>query len=358
MSQARQIHSYALAVRRGWYPDGGHLVDQAFASMVADFHRADGGRGWIFSIHSDGRPADPRRDLYSHAFVLLAIATYVRLTGRREALLLADETLEYLDCHMASPAGGFIEQLPGADSDRRQNPHMHLFEALLALWECSQDGRYLERAHSLFELFTSRFFRPDCGALLEYYTAGLAPAQGIRGRLVEPGHHYEWVWLLRRFEAATAVAPAYFVDALYSHADRHGFDAQGLIVDEVLAEGGHHSRSRRIWPVTEAIKANLVEARHGRAGAARKAADLTELLREHFLHSVPAGGWIDRLDAAGRCASDYMPASTLYHLIGALEEWTSFRSAQGAEGAPGRVPKGSGCGSATRCPGPDRPTSA
>jgi mannose-6-phosphate isomerase len=300
------------------------LVEPAYASMVRDFYRADDEDGWIFSIKSDGSPADTRRDLYSHAFALLAIASYAAATGKSAALALADETLSFLDRHMASAEGGFVEQLPAIDDMRRQNPHMHLFEALLALWECSGDRRYLDRAHALFDLFASRFFRSDRGALGEYYTSGLTPAEGVRGQLVEPGHHYEWVWLLRRFAAATGLVLDPYVDALYGHADRHGFDEEGLVVDEVLVEGGHHRRSRRVWPITEAIKANLLEAMRGRPGCATKAATLTTLLRDRFLLSDPAGGWVDRLDAKGRCASEFMPASTLYHLVGALDEWSRF----------------------------------
>jgi mannose-6-phosphate isomerase len=325
ISQARQIYSYALAARRQWYCDALPLVNEAYASMVRDFHQPDRDGGWIFSIKSDGSPADTRRDLYSHAFVLLAIALYVEATGKTAALALADETLAFLDRHMTSSDGGFVEQLPAVDDTRRQNPHMHLFEALLALWECSQDHRYLDRANALFELFAARFFRSDCGALGEYYTTGLAPAEGIRGQLVEPGHHYEWIWLLRRFEAATGNDVDRYVDALYSHADRHGFDEEGLIVDEVLAEGGHHRRSRRVWPLAEAIRANLLEAARGRPESAAKAASLAERLRARFLPTNPAGGWIDRLDAKGSFASEFMPASTLYHLVGALDEWSRFQ---------------------------------
>jgi len=43
--QARQIYSYGLASRRGWY-DGRGLIDEAYASMVRDFHRPDGRDGW------------------------------------------------------------------------------------------------------------------------------------------------------------------------------------------------------------------------------------------------------------------------------------------------------------------------
>ena len=126
---------------------------------------------------------------------------------------------------MAAPAGGgFVEELPPNGAVRRQNPHMHLFEGLLALWECSRQERHLARTTQLFDLFATRFFR-NPGVVGEYFTADLRPADGIVGRIVEPGHHHEWVWLLRRFEEASGRSVQAYVDALYGHADRYGFDA-------------------------------------------------------------------------------------------------------------------------------------
>jgi mannose-6-phosphate isomerase len=321
LSQARQIYAYALAARRGWYPGAVLLVEQAYAAMVRDYCRRDGHDGWVFSIRRDGAVSDPRRDFYTHAFVLLAIASYVQATGKRQALALADETLAFIDRNLGAPEDcGFLEGLPSSNALRRQNPHMHMFEGLLSLWDCSGDGRYLKRAEELFGLFAARFFRPDPGVLGEYFTAALQPAEGVAGSLVEPGHHYEWVWLLRRFERISGRSVQLYVDALYGFADRHGFDGAGLIVDELLVDGSHHTPSRRIWPIAEAIKANLVEARLGRVQSERKAASLAVLLRDHFLTADPAGGWLDRLDRNGACLSEFMPASTLYHLVGAIDE--------------------------------------
>jgi mannose-6-phosphate isomerase len=86
MSQARQIYVYAVAAKRGWYCGAATLVEQAYSSMVRDYCGRDDRGGWIFSIRRDGAVADPRRDLYAHAFVLLAIASYVQATGKRQAL--------------------------------------------------------------------------------------------------------------------------------------------------------------------------------------------------------------------------------------------------------------------------------
>jgi mannose-6-phosphate isomerase len=324
MVQARQIYVYALAHRRNWHPDALALVELAYSSMLRDFHMRDSRGGWIYSIHRDGAIADPQRDLYAHAFVLLSIASYVQATGKRAALALADETLAFIDLNFEAPGGGYVEALPTGNALRRQNPHMHLFEALLALWLSSADRSYLTKAASLFDLFANRFFHPVRGVLGEYFDSDLRPAGGVAGSIVEPGHHYEWVWLLRRFERESGRSVQLYANSLYTHADAYGHDGAGLIVDEVLADGSHWTLSHRLWPVTEAIKANLAEARRGRAGASLKAATLANLLCKRFLTAEPLGGWIDRLDHNGIASTDVMPASSLYHIICAIDEFDRF----------------------------------
>lgn len=324
MVQARQIYAYATAARLGWYPPSAGLVERAFASMVRDFHAADGKDGWVFSIDRRGAVVDARKDLYAHAFVLFAVASFVQATGQVATLALADRTLAFIDNNMRVHREGYLECLPPTGGPRRQNPHMHLLEGLLALWSVSSDRRYLERAGHVVDLFERRFFQPASGTLCEHLDDELRPASGIDGAIVEPGHHYEWIWLLRWFERATGRPVAPFVDALYVHATEHGFDADGLIVDELLVDGSCRLPSRRLWPITEAIKANVVEGRLGRPGAEQRAAALAERLATRFLQPVIKGGWIDRLDRDGNRAVDHMPASTLYHIVCALHELEPF----------------------------------
>lgn len=324
MVQARQIYAYATAARLGWYPPSAGLVERAFASMVRDFHAADGKDGWVFSIDRRGAVVDARRDLYAQAFVLFAVASFVQATGQSAALALADQTLAFIDSDMRVHREGYLERLPWTGGHRRQNPHMHLLEGLLALWSVSSDKRYLERARQIVDLFEGRFFQPASGTLCEYLDDDLRPASGIDGAIVEPGHHYEWIWLLRWFERETGRPVAPFVDALYAHATAYGLDADGLIVDELLADGSCRLPSRRLWPITEAIKANAVEGRLGRPGAQEKAAALAERLAARFLQPASKGGWIDRLDKDGNRAVDHMPASSFYHIVCALHELEDF----------------------------------
>ena len=326
--QARQIHVYALAERRQWYAGAGALAERAFASMRRDYFRRDDRDGWVFSIARNGDVVESARDLYAHAFVLLAVAAYVRATGKQEELAVARQTLSFLDRDMSAPlGGGYVETLPVRRGPRRQNPHMHLFEALLALWECSGDRLFLKRAEDLFELFVARFFQAEQGVLLEFYDDALMPAAGS-GSVVEPGHHFEWCWLLRRYEKETGDRRVgAIVDKLYEHANRSGFDRDRLIVDEVRPDGTVATGSRRLWPMTEAIKCNLAEAAHGRAGCLESVLALAESLSSRFLTPAPRGGWVDRLGPDGSRRGDFMPATSLYHLIGSVDELSEFRAA-------------------------------
>jgi mannose-6-phosphate isomerase len=201
---------------------------------------------------------------------------------------------------------------------------MHLFEAFLNLWENTHERRYLERAGEMHGLFIERFFQPGTGVLLEYFDEEWRPAPGEAGHVVEPGHHCEWIWLLRRYERATASDVQRHVDALYSHVQHHGRDGAGLLPDELLDDGRLRTPSRRLWPMTEAVKAHLLEAERGRPGALDAAASLADVMFERFLSGAMAGGWIDRLDAAGAPLGDFMPASSLYHVIGAIDELDRF----------------------------------
>lgn len=327
MVQARQIHVYSMAAERGWYAGALERVERAFEAFQRNYHRRDGGDGWIFSVTQEGAVVDATRDLYGHAFVLLAIASYTRVTGGRSALALADETLAFLDREMKAPAGGYGETLPPRRGPRRQNPHMHLFEALLALWEASADDRYRDRADELLGLFETHFFQRTAGVVLEYFDDTLLPAAGSPGNIVEPGHLYEWCWLLRAHQRATrGRGSASIIDALYEYADRHGQDGDGLIVDELSVDGSVATPSRRLWPMTEAIRCNVSEAAAGRPEAAGKAATLAARMSERFLTSQ--GGWKDRLDRTGTPVDQSMPASSLYHVVGAIDALSNFRLEQ------------------------------
>jgi mannose/cellobiose epimerase-like protein (N-acyl-D-glucosamine 2-epimerase family) len=320
MVQGRQLYVYCHAGLLGWHSDARRLADRCVEYMVESFYRRDGNPGWVHSLAPDGSIASAVRDTYGHAFALLGLAWYYRWTKDIQALKIVDETLMFLDEVVAYNRGGYLDAIPRPDAIRRQNPHMHLFESFIALYQATSDVKYLARSAELFDLFSAHFFQPMQGSLCEYFGEDLDPLPDVRGRVTEPGHHYEWVRLLRGFQRASGRNVGSYCTALYDHADRYGWDAEGFVVDEVETSGAVLKASRRSWPHAEALKANIVEGEIGREGCDERAAECTTQLMNVFVGRPVSGGWIDHVDRMGRPIVNMIPASTLYHLFMAMAE--------------------------------------
>ena len=284
-------------------------------------HRAfdpDGGYHWRFDLA--GCSIDARRDLYDHAFVLLALASAMRILPsailRAEALALD----AYLQDVFSHPAGGYGESLPPS-LPRRQNPHMHLLEACLAASEVFGDDPFLDRADSLAELFLTRMFQPAEGALPEYFDEALVPHRDGGLFVVEPGHHCEWVWLLdwhgrRRAAAGRPAMPGATAAILHltRFVDRHGIHREtGALIDELWSDGRPRAMGQRLWPQTERLKAEILRPD---AEAARLVQAYAVL--DSFIRPAPPGLWLERRMASGEFTRDAAPASSLYHLTQAI----------------------------------------
>jgi len=320
MVQGRQIYVFSHAAILGWWPQGGTIALEAAHRLIDRYHGADDAPGWVFAVHPNGAVSDSKRDFYAHAFALFGLAWAYKLAPEPRFLSTALSTLRVLDRHFASPTGGYHSVLP-ADADRReQNPHMHLFEAMLAWFEATGREMFLARAGELYGMMAARFFQPKSGILAEYFDGSWNPREGVQGRICEPGHHFEWSWLLRRYAALSGREDSPIARALKAFGDRHGFDADGFVIDALLDDGRVHKASRRCWPHTEAIKAEAAAAETGDSEAPPRAARTIDRLMAVFVGRPVAGGWIDHVDAKGAPIVDFMPASTLYHVFLAAAE--------------------------------------
>jgi mannose-6-phosphate isomerase len=320
MVQARQVYVFSHAALLGWWPPGREIALAAAHGMIDRYHRAGGNPGWAFSARPDGAVHDATRHLYTQCFALFGLAWAYRLAPEPRFRAVADQTMQDLDQYFAASCGGYHSMLPPQAGQLHQNPHMHLFEAMLAWFEATGDEVFLTKAGALRSLMAERFFQPQSGILPEYFNESWIPVRGVEGRICEPGHHFEWSWLLQRYATLAGRLRDPVADALKLFASRHGFDAAGLVVDELLDDGSVHKASRRCWPHTEAIKAEVALFEAGDAGAGARAAQVIDRLMEVFLGRPVAGGWIDHIDANGAPRIDFMPASTLYHVFLAAAE--------------------------------------
>ncbi len=324
---ARQIYAFSIAGQMGWDGPVSELVELGIAFIETKGRTKNG--GWVRAFHPNGTVADPAEDLYDHSCVLLALA-HAHIAGNAHAASLGRETMGFLEAHLSAGAhGGFRETSQGG-LPRRSNPHMHLLEACLAWFEATGEDIWMQQASRIVDLFTASFFDADTWTLGEYFDEDWTPAAGDKGAWTEPGHHFEWAWLLVKY-ANLAKRPDLikFARKLYASAIANGLNrATGLAYDAVSKDGLPLQRTSRSWPQTEVIKAAL--ALDGTGGPDMKPeieGRVGRLFRWH-IDPAPQGLWIDLIDEKGRTKAQDVPASIFYHLVCALTAYLAIKPSQ------------------------------
>jgi len=314
----RQAYCFAMGPSLGWRGDAAGLFKHGMDFWYAKFQRPDG----LFRtlINPDFTVADDRAITYDHAFALLALNLGATLGNERRAELerQAHELLQVVLTRTKRASGGFENGVP-TSLPLESNPHMHLFEAMLAGCEvCSTSSLWKSLANEIAEFSLARFFDGN-GLLHEFFDEQWQFAAGIPGRIVEPGHQFEWAWLLLRWAGdknpkARAVAMK-MIEVTEANCVR-----DGLALQQVLDDFSPHDASARLWPQTERLKAAALAARLTGEPKyfAMTVAAAQGLLR--YLDTPVPGLWYDRIDANGKLIDEPAPASTFYHLVVAVAE--------------------------------------
>jgi mannose-6-phosphate isomerase len=195
---------------------------------------------------------------------------------------------------------------------------MHLLEACLALYNAEPSSALLRRAGELTGLFEKHFTAGQGGLLGERFNHDWSMRDGADADHIEPGHQFEWVWLLHMYARTVrqSVSPA--AERLYRFACTT-LNSRRHAIMAVTRTGAPVDATARTWSQTEALKAHLVQFEAtGEVQAARLAAEAFDVLIEDFL--TAEGGWRDHLGADGTLLARNMPASTGYHVVLALSE--------------------------------------
>ncbi len=318
--QARQLYVYSHATLLG-LGDYRDLVRTGFDWLMAHGWDKEEG-GFFHRLDSAGAVVDRTKDTYDHAFILFGLAHAIRILRDQDVAQALDKTLAFVRTRLAASQGpGYLEGRP-PKLPRRQNPHMHLLEAFLALHETTGDPAHLAAADGIVEMFRTRFFNPATETLTEFFTDAWAPAGDGAGDVVEPGHHFEWVYLLHAHAQAHAprlghAEPGAEASQLFEVANARGLDpVSGLAYDEIWREADVKSATKRCWAQTEALRAHALMARHSPALVPRAAA-FSERLFRFYLDPAPRGGWLDVMGPDNQPTAKAIPASTLYHIFSA-----------------------------------------
>jgi mannose-6-phosphate isomerase len=295
------------------------MVEANIYFLLARGRRADG--LYIHRFDHRGVALDERADLYDQAFMLLALAFAGRALGRADLFAAAEALDDALDATWRLSHGGYHEGEIAVCPPYRQNPHMHLLESFIALYDATGNPRWRHNAEHISRLCMRSFLHSGTGVLLEHFDVALDPIEGEEGQVVEPGHCFEWAWLFERLSQWGVRGATDVSDRLVRFSRRYGLDAErGVAVNEVRIDGLIRNSSARLWPQTERLKAAI--ARYRRTGDPRERAEAAAAyagLTQYF--DTPArGAWRDKLMADGRWVEEPAPGSSMYHITGALIE--------------------------------------
>jgi mannose/cellobiose epimerase-like protein (N-acyl-D-glucosamine 2-epimerase family) len=315
----RQMYAFSVADDLGWPGPGNDAVRHGYEFFAAHYRRPDG--LYRALVAPDGSSLTQTAVLYDQAFALLGLAAVYDALGQDHLRQAARELHDVLRDRLAHPLTGFDESSP-RKLPLLSNSHMHLLEAALAWMELDHEPRWRQLAAEIVELALHRFIEPSQGFIREYFDGVWGAAPGIEGRIIEPGHQFEWAWLLLRWSAQSrderAAAAAL---RLIELGETRCIDAaRGVALNALLTSGAVHDARARLWPQAERLKAACIAAHTTREPqywdmAVRAAQGVMK-----YLGTPIRGLWYDTMHPDGTFTDESVPASSLYHIVSAIAE--------------------------------------
>ena len=351
---ARQIYAVSHAMVAGITTDQSTFLEGCFETLITSGWREEG--GWVHKFPGSCGIGDSSPEGCDHAFVLLGLSWMYRATGNPECLEWIKKTQDYLD-HFLLPLGGgdpvkkagkafelntvamqFGEAPPQKFVHLKKglfpvdgycttpNTLMHLLEAFMAVFEATGDQYYLMRAGEIVDQFERNILNAESWAVIEPQNSNVFSGTHPQSAII-PGHHYEWISLLLiygRLSGRNLIMPA---RKLFAFAQAFGSNENtGLVVDELAPSGEIRNFSSRCWVQCELLKALIALRESGEENLDRRLEQAVDRLFEYYLDPVMPGLWHDKIDAEGNPVKGNVPASTLYHLTGALIDYTSCQA--------------------------------
>jgi mannose/cellobiose epimerase-like protein (N-acyl-D-glucosamine 2-epimerase family) len=311
----RQVYAFAQAARFGWRGDAAGIIRRGIDYFLTYYRRSDGLFRTLADV--DGTPLDDRALLYDQAFALLGFAAAAAALNARAEFQARALELRGLIASRLGASDGAFRSSEEADGWRESNPHMHLLEACLAWADLGYEEDWGDWIRDLVSLALARFIRRDSGAVAEAYTPAWQSAPGLAGRIIEPGHQFEWAWLLLRSEARhpgpLRQAALRLIDVGETMGVRNGVAVNALLDDFTI-----HDPNARFWPQIERLKAALLAAQLTGEAHYWSLAEAAASSFLPYLDTPISGLWFDVRLPSGDLVDSPAPASTFYHLVSAV----------------------------------------
>ena len=313
MACARQLYVFSSLIGDPAFPAAAERAADLFRSLQRHFHDAEHG-GWFYSIDPQGAPLDTRKDLYTHAFIIFACAHYWAKVDDSIVASALNAALQVVAERFSDGKGLYEANLnqdwSSLNTGPLQNPLMHLAEAFLATLSVREDETVKAALLALADGMQQRFIEPVHNEMLE------KPC-GAVDNWFEPGHQFEWLYLLESSPLLRSGALHASLDRAFDFAEQVGVDLESGAVCGMLApDGTLRDGTQRIWAQAEYLRALTL-----RPDNLTRLQRQLQALQQQFLH---AGGWYECRDAEGNVSREDMPSTTPYHLASCYSGLAQF----------------------------------
>jgi mannobiose 2-epimerase len=224
--------------------------------------------GAYLSLNSKGEPLDTRKQIYTQAFFIYALAEFYRITGDKAALKEARNIYELIEKNgFDNNSNGYFEvysrdwkrindRLIGEKDKNDQkgmNTHLHLLEAYTNLYRVWPDNKLANRLRNLILLFQEKIVNGKTHHLNFFMNENWEISTSIDSY----GHDIEASWLLP--EAANLLKDPQLIAMIrdlsvkMTVAACEGLQTDGSLVYEKENNTGHLDTKREWWAEAEAI---------------------------------------------------------------------------------------------------------
>ncbi|MCQ2135350.1 MAG: AGE family epimerase/isomerase [Bacteroidales bacterium] len=262
----------------------------------------DGGSFWC--LDSKGEVLDGKKQFYSIAFTIYALAQHYAATGEKESLQTALELFDSIEEHSLDRVdGGYIEactrdwqpiqDMRLSEKDRNDaktmNTHLHILEAYTGLYRVCKQEKVREALRRTIMLFLEHIVGKD-GHLVLFFDEkwnATTPAFSY-------GHDIECSWLLK--EAALVLSDEALTEQVSAVCARialaavEGLQEDGSMIYEHDPETLHTDRDRHWWVQAESVVGFLWQWKYsGEQIWLERALNCWEFIKTRLI--APDGEW-------------------------------------------------------------------
>lgn len=320
--QSRQIYAYTEAVKMNiLQKDQVSPIIKKNIEFIKNYSLPSG--AYLHALDIKNNPVETQSELYTQAFMLFGLARAFEILQDAQIKARALALVRYLTTARNNKSGGFTE-IKNNKIVFQSNPHMHLFEAVIEWIKIDSDNIWKEMATDIYQLCRLKFVNNEIGAVAEYFSEDWQVLRENNKFIFEPGHQYEWAWLIVQFEELLSLKSTSLPLKLFDLSEMHGVDPHSnLAFDEILSDFSVNKLSSRFWPQCERIKTavqlGVLATPELKPRFAKAADEAMAALNTYFKTETP-GLWFDT-KAGDKFILQSSKASSLYHIINALSEY-------------------------------------